>query len=237
MNTENLISLEIVDKRLKQLGFTDEYYGYVNYGLADIDYTYENKTITIQCYCKEETEEVTFGVKDFSNYLVSKVIIKTKEFGYPEGRYDIDYEWQGSITLSDDNTIENFISLTPQNLDKALWMFEHPIQAKIKIAKGYIKEAEEFVIKFGKILDDLGWIEYSNSLFEVGCTNVETEPYLRYIYNNTELSFKYNMFTEKLEHIKIISKNPIKYQVVNVNDLSKEDFRKEVIEFMKSLYL
>ena len=237
---------------LEELGFEHKYYNYFDSELVGVDwYKGKEHLITETCYSKEYLDylkELPEGTKfepDWTRCKVVGIYIETKEFGYPEGRYDYDGNWEGYMTLSENSYWDNFSSLSLEYFHKALWMSRNPISAKNEIVRGFIKEVDLFLQKYGTMLAELGFLEEGNNLLQVGTTLSETEPYIEYSHNNPynlgEIILCYNMFTQKLFWTKQVE-NPLdngkgikpyfRYQL-NVNDISVDEFKEELINHLK----
>lgn len=241
------------EKLLESLGFKSKYFGYLDSELTDVDWYDKDgiHLVTYTCYTKEyynflrntlnEGEE--FEV-DWSQCEVTGISIKTNEFGYQGGEFKSiggSEIWEGEIHLTSNNSIENFNSFTYENFMKALYMVRNPISAKNEISLGYIKETEKFLRKHCKMLSDLGWKQYGSTFLPVGTTVLETEPSIVFRYSGEcdilELVFRYNMFTNKLVYVYYKETdnplNPYKLYELNVNEVSTEELKEYVLNYMK----
>lgn len=234
-------------KLLKKLGFRHKNYEYLDSELVSVHWYKERLHVSLGTRYTDEyleylNENYSDGEKFNINWTKCEVVditIYTNEFGYPEGCFE-DGNWQGGISLSAINYYENFTELTYENFMKALYMAENPIEAKIKIVSGFIKEVELFLSKHRETLHNLGWYQFSNSLLCVGELSIETAPYI--IFKHPEdrdlydLNFHYNIFTDKLIFDFVEKTNnrlePCKYHEQNVNELSVEEVKEQIIKFM-----
>lgn len=239
-------------KILEGLGFEHKYYDYLDCELVGIDWYKGKEHIYVGCSYTEEYWDYIHSLlggtefePDWSQCMVNCIKIYTDEFAYPEGHYEGD-RFIAGITLSDYSGEENFCSLTEPNFRKALEMSRHPIQAKLEIVRKFLNEMHTFFAKHGKTLEDLGWKECGTTFLPVGTGVWSTEPYLDFSYDKNpriELDFNYNLFTEQLEFRKYIPRDdpkrnkPYNCYLLPVNDLSIDNFREEIITFMKEYYI
>lgn len=249
------VTLADWQKVLEELGFEHKYYQYLDSELICVDWFKEKEHIITFCYYTEEycdylksLPEGTEYTPDWTQCPVTEILIETKEFGYPEGSHDLDGRWEGNIRLSDKHIYENFSSLSLEYFYKALWMSRNPISAKNEIVVGYAKEVDLFLQKYKEILAELGFEEEGNTLLLVGYEVCETEPYLEYSHRNSYnlggLIISYNMFTKKLYWTKYVENleddrrlHPYFEYQVNVNDIPAEEFKAELINYLKHLNL
>lgn len=238
-------------KILEDLGFKYESSQYLDSTLTCVDWRKEKEYITTFCYYTKEycdylesLPKDTEFIPDYNQCIVMEILIETKEFGYPEGTWTFEGKWEGNIRLSDKRFYENFSSLSLEYFYKALWMSRNPIQAKSEIVLDFTKEINLFLQKYNDILLEFGFQEKGNTLLPVGYEVTETEPCLEYshcnAYNLGELIIRYNMFTKKLyltKYINNLEKNrvwhPYKKYQINVNEISEEEFRTELINHLK----
>lgn len=244
-------------KLLEFLGFESRYFGYLDSELTEVDWYDKDglHLVTNTCYTEEYCEYLRNTLNegeefeiDWSQCEVTGVSIKTDEFGYQEGTFEKQgcvLVWKGGIRLTSNNFTENFNSFTYENFMKALYMARNPIAAKNKIALGYINETEKFLEKHGKMLSDLGWKQYGSTFLNVGSTAVETEPGITFRHpegrNLWELIFHYNMFTDRLVYVYSIENDnplkPYKRYEINVNEISTEELKDKIMEYMKKHYM
>jgi hypothetical protein len=231
-------------KILKELDFHSESCQFLDQELTGIDWHHDNEHIVLYTnYTKDYYEflknlpENTEFTPDWNKCEVRSIELYTKEFGYPEGKVDFSDNWIGNILLSCDDPYENFKSLTVENFHKALLMIRNPITTKNEIIKGFISEMDIFLNKHSEILKKLGFKEKSSSILNVGSETHETEPWIEYINDNgyNNLIISYNIFTDILYYTKYIKSNNdyLCYQV-NVNDLTCEEFEKELTEYLNN---
>lgn len=251
MNNENLTYWQ---KILEDLGFESKYYDYLDGVLYGVDWFNGEEYIRTELYYSEEYEKQLRSLPDGTEYtpdwdqcIVHAIEIKTPEFAYPEGSWDED-GWNGNIRLSDISYHDNYRSLSLENFKKALWMSRNSITAKNKIVRGFIAEVDTFLNRYGNILKELGFEEEGDELLLVGYELSATEPSIEYshknAYNLGKLFFSYNMFTEKLYMTKVVNNpndkrrlKPYFHYQLNVNDMSEEEFKSEVIEHLKQCNL
>lgn len=242
---------------LESLGFESRYFGYLDSELANVDWYDKDELhlVTHTCYTKEYCEYLRSTLKegeefevDWSQCEVTSVSIKTDEFGYNGGTFEKSggiLVWKGEICLNSIDPIENFRSLTYGNFMKALYMAKNPIAAKNSIALGYIKETEMFLERCLGMLTSLGWKQYGSTFLNVGFSVTETEPYITFRHpkgrNVWELVFRYNIFTDKLVYLRFEETNnplnPYKKYEQNVNEMSVEKLKEQVLNYMKKNFI
>lgn len=230
---------------LRSLGFEDRYYGYISFGITDIDWYDKDKihVNTSVCLSKEYDEYLQTLDNldnidlDWARCDVVDISIETKEFSY-----NSDYmHWlHGDAIVLTQNYIENFNSLTYDNFLYVLYMVKNPISAKVEITQNFIIEVKTFLHKHEKMLLDLGWEQNSCDLLSIKPL-ISTEPSISFIRRRKEsdtlidLSFRYNMFTKKLVFIGDAKSGCAYYSAheYNVNDLTTEELKQLIIEYMK----
>lgn len=231
-------TLHVWGERLRELGFSPEYYQSMCGSLQSIDWYNGEEHISTEVYATPEYDKYLDSLgpdeeyePDYKQYIVNGVTVYTPEFAYPEGHWRDD-RWDGNIRLTNNSFYENFHSLSWKNFEKALWMSRNPIQAKNEIARKYMDEVDKFFKIHGETIETLGWKQKESSFLLVGYWVQETEPNISFKYKGSycdELTLHYNMWTEKLAYHKYVE-SEIKgaygtnYEI-NVNELSKEEFR------------
>lgn len=234
---------------LESLGFESKYFGYLDCELTSVDWYDKDglHLVTETCYTDEYLNFLRNTLKegdefesDWSQCEVTSISIKTNEFGYNGGILD-EGKWEGEIHLTTIKSKENFTSFTLENFIKALYMARNPIKAKSEIAKGYIEETDKFLEKHGKMLSDLGWKQYGSTFLPVGIIVMDTEPFITFRHPKGrhlfELEFVYNIFTNKLTYTRSEETgnllNPYKLYEQNVNEMSTDELKEQILNYMK----